>query len=77
MAIVTARIDDKKKKQAMELADRFGVPLSTLINIRISDFLRTKRIDVGLDNEWFVDLEVNEPMQEVLNQMKKSSWKNG
>lgn len=51
MAIVTARIDDKKKKQAMELADRFGVPLSTLINIRISDFLRTKRIDVGLDNE--------------------------
>ena len=74
MATVTARVPDEKKKQAMLLAKELWVPLWSLINIWINDFLRTQSINVSLDDTYQERYE-NKDMIEVNESIEDfSKW---
>jgi addiction module RelB/DinJ family antitoxin len=42
--IINIKADKKVKEQAQELAERLGVPLSTIINSFLKQFIRTEEV---------------------------------
>lgn len=83
MATVTARVPDDKKKAAMSLAKELGIPLWSLINVWINDFLRTQSINVSLDDTRmeFYDtheaIEIDEDIDSVISFIDKSLKSDG
>lgn len=47
-AVINVKTDAKTKQAAKELADEFGVSLSSLITMTLRNVIRTKRIDISL-----------------------------
>lgn len=78
MAVITARIPDKKKEEAQKLAKELWLSLSSLINVWVNQFLRTKSISVKVSDthpafyEGEEALPVNEEMDVVIDFLEKS-----
>lgn len=55
--IINVRTDEKTKKKAQELAKELGVPLSTVINVYLRQFIRTREFSFSLAYSMSPDLE--------------------
>ncbi len=72
MATITARVDDKLKAQLIQAADELGISVSALFSLWAKSLIRTGKVTLQLDDDFGVEYhDVNEPMQDVLAQMKK------
>lgn len=47
----SVRIDPKVKSEAQNLAKELGMNLSTVVNAYLSQFVRERRLSVGIDEE--------------------------
>jgi DNA-damage-inducible protein J len=63
-AVVTTRIDSEMKKQAMEIADALGMPLSVVIKAFLKQFIRTRSV--------YFSAELEEPTAYLLNSLRQS-----
>ena len=50
-AVVTTKIDPQTKKEAMETAEKLGMPLSVVIKAFLKQFIRTKSIEFSARDE--------------------------
>ncbi len=50
-AVVTTKIDPQTKKEAMETAEKLGMPLSVVIKAFLKQFIRTKSIEFSAQDE--------------------------
>ncbi len=78
MEIVTARVDEKVKKDATKLAHKLGINLSNVVNIYLRKFIADKGVKVGLvdtDPAYYKNseyIDVNEPAEVVLAYLENS-----
>lgn len=63
-AIINIKVDANDKKKAQELAHELGVSLSGVMKMYLKDFLRNRRIKVGMESE--------EPSEYLINALKQS-----
>lgn len=49
--VVTTKVDPQTKKEAMKTAEALGLSLSAVMKSLLKQFIRTKRLEVGLDEE--------------------------
>ena len=47
----SVRIDPRVKADAQDLAKKLGMNLSTVVNAYLSQFVRERRLNVGIDEE--------------------------
>ena len=50
-AVVSAKVDPQTKKNAQETAEELGLSLSAVVKALLKQFVRTRRLSVGLDEE--------------------------
>ncbi len=62
--IINIKVDAEDKKKAQELAHELGVSLSGVMKMYLKDFLRNRRIEVGIDDE--------EPSGQLIKDLKQS-----
>lgn len=78
MATISIRVDDKLKEQLMRASDEIGLSMSSLFTVWAKSFLRKWEVTLRFDDDRNVQyVAVNEPMEDVLNQMRTLQWKNG
>lgn len=78
MATITARVDDKLKAQLVQASDELGISVSALFSLWAKSLIRTRKITLEFDSDFDVDyVDVHEPAEKVLAEMKKIIWKNG
>lgn len=70
-AVVTTKIDPQTKKEAMELAEELGMPLSVVIKAFLKQFIRTKSVEFNARDE-----EPNEYLKSVMKQAEEN-WEKG
>ena len=80
MAVVTVRIPDEKKEQAMKIVQEMWISLSSAVNIFINNLVRTRKIVSDLNDtiddthmEWYTDknsFEIDVTTQEFLTYAK-------
>lgn len=70
-SVITTKIDPQTKKQAMETAEKLGMPLSVVIKAFLKQFIRTKSVDFSARDE-----EPNEYLKSVMKQAEEN-WKKG
>ncbi len=63
-AIINIKVDANDKKKAQELAQELGVSLSGVMKMYLKDFLRNRRIEVGMKTE--------EPSEYLIDALKQS-----
>lgn len=56
-SIINIKVDEKEKHEAQKLAKDLGFSLSSVMKAYLKDFLRKKRVEVGLREE---DLELSD-----------------
>lgn len=79
-SVIVAKIDNKVKQQAQELAKSFGLNLSSLINVQLRNFIKTKKLTIGeIDDthrsyyEHNPDyIPVHEPIENVIEFLQKN-----
>ncbi len=84
-SVVIAKIDNKIKQQAQELAKSFWLNLSSLINVQLRNFINTKKLTIGEvddthrsyyeNNPEYVDVNVS--AKEFIKTLKSYSKKDG
>jgi len=47
--VLTIKVDKEEKDKAKEIAAQMGVPLSTVINAQLREFVRTREFSVSLE----------------------------
>ncbi|MEK7664880.1 MAG: DUF6364 family protein [Patescibacteria group bacterium] len=47
--ILNVKVDKKEKEKAKQIASQMGVPLSTIINAHLREFIRTREFSVKLE----------------------------
>ena len=47
--ILNIKVDKEEKEKAKQIAAQMGVPLSTIINAHLREFIRTREFSVKLD----------------------------
>ena len=47
--ILNIKVDKEEKEKAKQIASQMGVPLSTIINAHLREFIRTREFSVKLD----------------------------
>jgi len=47
--ILNVKVDKEEKEKAKQIAAQMGVPLSTIINAHLREFIRTREFSVKLD----------------------------
>lgn len=70
-AVVTTKIDPQTKREAMETAEKLGMPLSVVIKAFLKQFIRTQSVEFSARDE-----EPNEYLKSVMKQAEEN-WKNG
>lgn len=50
-SIVSVKVDEQDKRKAKTIAQELGLSLSAVIKAYLKEFLRTKRVNVGLDEQ--------------------------
>jgi len=68
-AVVTTKIDPQTKKDAMQIAEELGMPLSVIIKAFLKQFIRTKSVEFSARDE-----EPNEHLKSVMKQAEEN-WK--
>ncbi len=63
-AVINIKVDEKLKKNAMEIADELGFSLSSLLNAYLKHFTRTKEVNFSLPQE--------QPTQYLLDALQES-----
>jgi addiction module RelB/DinJ family antitoxin len=63
-AIINIKVDASDKRKAQELAHALGVSLSGVMKMYLKDFLRNRRIEVGMESE--------EPSEQLIKDLKQS-----
>ncbi|MCX6825109.1 MAG: hypothetical protein NTY80_02680 [candidate division SR1 bacterium] len=88
-SVIVAKIDNKIKQQAQELAKSFGLNLSSLINIQLRNFIKIKKLTIGEtddthrsyyeNNPEYIDVNVSgeEFLKTLKKYRNKKSGKNG
>jgi len=84
-AVIIAKIDTKIKEQAQALAKSFGLNLSSLINVQLRNFIKTKKLTIGEvdDTHWSYYennpdyLDVNVSAEEFIKTLEKHIKKDG
>ena len=61
--VITTKVDPQIKKEAMKTAGALGLSLSAVVKSLLKQFIRTKRLEVGLDEK---------PSKYLLRSIKKS-----
>lgn len=77
-AIIVAKIDNKIKQQAQDLAKSFGLTLSSLINVQLRNFITTKKLIIGETDDshrsYYENnpdyIPVNQPIDKVIEFLK-------
>ena len=60
-SVIVAKIDNKIKQQAQELAKSFGLNLSSLINVQLRNFIKTKKLTIGESDDSHLSYYENNP----------------
>lgn len=47
--ILNVKVDKEEKEKAKQIASQMGLPLSTIINAHLREFIRTREFSVRLD----------------------------
>ena len=55
--VINIKTDVETKKKAQELAEELGVPLSTVINVYLRQFVRTREFSFSLAHSMSPELE--------------------
>lgn len=79
-SVIVAKIDNKIKQQAQELAKSFGLNLSSLINVQLRNFIQTKKLTIGETDDshrsYYENnpdyIPVNEPIEKVIKFLKEN-----
>lgn len=66
-AIITTKIDPQDKREAQQIAEELGLTLSAVIKAMLKQFIRAKRLEVGMTSEI-----PNEYLQSVIRQARKN-----
>jgi len=78
MATISIRVDDKLKEQLLHVSDELWLSVSSLFHAWAKSLVRTWKVSFSLGDDFDVDyVSVNEPMEDVLAQMRTIQWKNG
>ncbi|MBA3679168.1 type II toxin-antitoxin system RelB/DinJ family antitoxin [Candidatus Saccharibacteria bacterium] len=56
-SVINFKVDTETKKQAQALAKELGVPLSTVVNAQLKQFLRSRSFSVNSTPEMSAELE--------------------
>ncbi len=67
--VINIKTDKETKKKAQELAEELGVPLSTVINVYLRQFIRTREFSFSLAYSMSPDLEkiITEAEKDIAN----------
>jgi addiction module RelB/DinJ family antitoxin len=66
-AVITTKIDPQVKREAQETAEELGLTLSAVVKAMLKQFVRSKRLEVGVRSEI-----PNEYLQSVMRQARKN-----
>jgi addiction module RelB/DinJ family antitoxin len=66
-AVITAKIDPQDKREAQLIAEELGLSLSAVVKAMLKQFVRSKRLEVGVRSEI-----PNEYLQSVMKQARKN-----
>jgi len=47
--ILNVKVDKEEKEKAKQIASEMGVPLSTIINAHLREFIRTRKFSISLE----------------------------
>lgn len=47
--ILNVKVDKEEKEKAKKIAAQMGVPLSTIVNAQLREFIRTRKFSVSLE----------------------------
>lgn len=50
-AVITTKIDPQDKREAQQTAEELGLTLSAVIKVLLKQFIRTKKLILGLNEE--------------------------
>ncbi len=56
-ALIQFKTRMQTKKKAKLLAEKLGLDLSAVLNALLEEFVRSKRLSIGLSEEWFETME--------------------
>jgi len=66
-AVITTKIDPQDKREAQLIAEELGLSLSAVVKAMLKQFVRSKRLEVGIRSEI-----PNEYLQSVMRQARKN-----
>lgn len=66
-AVITTKIDPQDKREAQQVAEKLGLSLSAVIKAMLKQFIRSKRLEVGMKSEI-----PNEYLQSVMRQAREN-----
>lgn len=75
--VVTTKIDLQTKKEAMETAEALGLSLSAVVKSLLKQFIRTKRLEVSLEEPSKYLLESIRQSEKDIKAGRVVSFKNG
>ena len=72
--VINIKTDNETKKKAQELAKELGVPLSTVINVYLRQFIRTREFSFSLAYSMSPELEkiITEAEKDILEEKNLS-----
>ncbi len=68
--LISIKADKEIKEKAQKVAAQIGIPLSTLVNAYLREFVRTKRVDFSLERRRLRP-EVERQIQKALDDFKR------
>ena len=62
MTTINIKIDEEIKRKAKNIAFEMGIPLGTVLKMYLKQFVRTKKLEINLEeemgkNEWITESE--------------------
>jgi addiction module RelB/DinJ family antitoxin len=68
--VLNIKVDKDQKEKAQKIAKQMGVPLSTIINAHLREFIRTQKFEISLEPRLKPEVE-----KELIKMSKE--WHNG
>lgn len=70
-AVITAKTDVSTKKNAQKLARELGIPLSSVVNALLKQFIRTKSLNLSLEEDLELTNWAKVNLKKSLGDLKK------